>query len=346
MEGYSTPGLVTQSPGGTAQNIAGVLGNGSTSVLSGNQTVGDGLRVGGRLRMGYWFDACRKFGIQGDFFALGGGGESQRFNGNGTDSFARPFFNTNPDVNGQDSQIFSRPGLAEGSLSIQTSSNIISAGPSLRWNLCCCEDPCSTNSRRVDFLLGYRFFRFDEEFASQEILNPVDGLFVEGTRYELNDRISTENEFHGVELGLNHMRQRGRWLWDIAALFAVGEVQRSVELDGSTRITVPGFQDTTLPGGFFVGANDIGRYEDREYAVIPQVRANLSYCLGCNWRLGVGYDFIYLNSVFRPDAYLNTTFDGSRLARAPEIGVVGERPATPDRDLFLHGVNINLTYNF
>ena len=349
MQGYSTPALVTRSPGGTPQNIAGVLGNGSTQILGGNQDFGDGLRPGGRLRMGYWFDPCRKFGIQGDFFALGNGGDSARFNGNGTDSFARPFFNTNPDVNAQDSQIFSRPGLAQGSLDISTSSSVISAGPALRWNLCCCQGNdgcCNPRSRRVDLLLGYRFFRVEEEFASREILLPTDGLFVAGTRYELNDRITTENEFHGIEFGLAHMYQRGQWRWDIASVLAVGEVQRSVTLDGSTRITVPGFQDNTLPGGFFVGPDDIGRFEDRDYALIPQVRTNLSYCLGCNWRLGVGYDFMYLSSAFRPDAYLNTAFDGSRLARQPTIGVVGDPVVTRKSDLFLHGVNVNLTYNF
>ena len=120
----------------------------------------------------------------------------------------------------------------------------------------------------------------------------------------------------------------------------------TVQLDGSTRITVPGFQDTTLPGGFFVGANDIGTFEDRDYAVIPQVRANMSYCLGCNWWLGVGYDFIYLNSAIRPGSFLNTSFDGSQLASAPVIGTATERPIFPNDDLFLHGVNINLTYNF
>lgn len=346
MEGYATPELVSRSPGGTPQNMAGVLGNDSTRLLFGNNDIGDDLRVGGRLETGFWFDPCRKFGIQADFFALGGGGDTVVFHGNGVDAFARPFFNTDPNINAQDSQIFAMPGLAEGSVRFNTSSNVISASPALRWNLSCCQDPCGTRSRRVDFLLGYRFFRVDEEFAAQEILIPTDGIYVAGTRLELNDRITSENEFHGLELGLNHMHQRGKWMLDIATLFAVGEVQRSVTLDGSTRVTVPGFQDTTLPGGFYLGPNDVGRYQDRDYAVIPQVRTSLSFCMGCNWRLGVGYNFMYLSSMFRPDSYLNTSFDGSRLARAPVIGVVGNSPATPKRDLFLHGANVNLTYNF
>lgn len=346
LDGYSTPALVTGSPAGTPQNTAGVLGNPSTNVLFGNREFGDDLRLGGRFQAGYWFDACRRIGIQGDFFALGSDNDNARFDSDGSNTLARPFFNTDPAVNGPDAQIFSMPGLAEGSLRFDTSSRIYSAGPALRFNLCCCEDACANRSRRTDFLLGYRYFRVEEEFAAQEVLRPTDGLFPAGTRYELNDRIRTENDFHGVEFGLNHMFQRGKWLLDISNVLAVGQVRRVAELDGSTRITVPGAIDETFAGGFFVGSGDVGRFVDHNYAVLPQVRANLSYCIANNWRLGVGYNFLYLSSMFRPDSFLNTTFDGSQLGRAPTTGVVAERPATPDRNAYLHGVSLTATYNF
>lgn len=346
MDGYATPSLITRSSG-DVQNGAGALGGDGTQILYGNRELGDDLKFGGRLQYGMWFDKCRRFGIQSDFFGLGGNSQSTTFAGSGDDVFARPFFNTNPNVDAQDAQVFAMPGVAEGSVRFDQSSQIWSAGPALRFNVCCndgCDPCCNPRSTRVDFLLGYRFFRLEERFASEEILRPTGPTYVPGTSFELNDSIRTRNDFHGLELGLNRMSQRGPWLWDVTALVALGEVERVVDLNGSTRINVPGFSDNTFPGGFFVGPGDIGRFRDNDFAVIPQVRANASYCLGRNWRLSAGYNFLFLSSAVRPGQFLNTTFDGSRLGQA--VAVDGRRPDFRRDNLILHGANVGLTYNF
>lgn len=347
MDGFNTPPLLTQSPAGTPANTAALLGQPTTQVLAGNQEFGDGFRAGGRFQGGFWFDPCRKVGLQGDFFALDGGGESQVFNSDSSPSgtLGRPFFNTA--TGEQDAQIFGQPGLAEGSVRFTNSSNVISAAPSLRFNLCCCESTgCDQRSNRTDFILGYRYFQFDETFASQEVLNVTDPLFVDGTSFELNDSIRTQNEFHGVEFGLSRMVQQGRWGWELATLFAVGEVQRIVDLDGSTFIDVPGVQQGESPGGFFVGADEIGRFRDNDYAVIPQVRANLSYCLGGNWRVRAGYNFFYLSSAFRPGTFLTSTQDGSQLGLPSSTVARTQRPQVSKSSLLLHGATVGLSYNF
>lgn len=345
MSGYLTPALVTAAPGNVVQNGSSALGGDRTQVLYGNQRLGDDLRIGGRFQYGAWFDECREFGIQMDFFGLGGDSQSRTFGGDGNNIYARPFFNTDPDINRQDAQVFAIPGYAEGSVRFDNSSEIWSMGPALRFNLCCCCDPCTSRSRRVDFLLGYRFFRLEERFSSHEILRPTYPGYVEGTSFELNDSIRTRNDFHGVEFGVNRISQRGSWLWDVTALVALGEVERVVDLNGSTRINVPGFSDNTFPGGFFVGPRDIGRFRDNDFAAIPQVRANLSYCIGRNWRLSAGYNFMYLSSAFRPGQFLNTSFDGSRLGQDVAVDTV-RRPNYSRDNLFLHGANVGLTYNF
>jgi len=349
ISGYDTPPLITGVPGNGVQNGAGALGGQGTQVLFGNRQLGDDLLIGGRFQYGAWFDECRTFGIQADFFGLASDDQSQTFSGNGNDIFARPFFNTNPNVNAQDAQVFALPGLAEGSVRFEQSSQVFSAGPALRYNLCCTGgcDPCNPSpvSRRVDLLLGYRFFRLEEEFSSQEVLNVTDPSFVDGTSFELNDRIRTRNDFHGIELGLNRLTQRGRWLCDITALVALGEVERVVDLDGSTRVNVPGFSDNTFPGGFFVGPGDIGRFRDNDFAAIPQVRANIGYCLGRNWRLNAGYNFLFLSSAFRPGQFLNTQFDGARLGQEVDVDTV-RQPNFRRESLFLHGANVGLSRNF
>lgn len=346
LGGYSTPPLITSGHGNVPADQVALLGQNGTSVLFGNNKVGDGLRLGTRLQFGHWFGPSRRLGVQGEFLWLGDEDSTRIFRGDGDKTYARPFFNTNPDVNGQDAQIFSRPGLAEGSVRFNTSSRVFSAAPSLRWNLCCCSDPCSGNqSSRVDLLLGYRYFGLDERFASQETLRPTDTQFVDGTSFELNDRIRTDNQFHGVEVGMNHMRQLGRWYWDFSTIIAVGEMRSLISLDGSTRINVPDFRDATFPGGFYVAPENVGSFRDTETTVIPQLRLNLSYCIGRNWRLGAGYTMMYVDSVFRPGSFVNTQFDGTRLGQT-QTDADFVRPAAARESLFLHGANIGLSYNF
>ena len=68
---HLTP-LVTTSPAGTAQPIAGVVGAGpNTQVLFGDRNYDGEMRSGFRTNAVYWLDECQKCGLWGDFFFLG-----------------------------------------------------------------------------------------------------------------------------------------------------------------------------------------------------------------------------------------------------------------------------------
>ena len=92
---------------------------------------------------------------------------------------------------------------------------------------------------------------------------------------------------------------------------------------------------------------DIGSYSEDEFTVVPQFRANLSYCVMKNVQLTVGYTFLYLSDVFRPGPLLATSFDGNTLGVEPEAGVVGSsQPQTGTTDVFLNALSLGATYNF
>lgn len=347
LEGYQTPPLLTTSPAGTPSNLAGVIGQPGTQVLFGGNEIGNELRVGSRVTAGWWFDACRRFGVQTEFFHLGNDDSGSASFDSSDGILARPFFNV--DTGQQAAQLINFSGLSSGSIDFASSSNVYSAAPALRWNMLCCCDPCNQGcAKRFDAILGYRYFELNERFRSTETVVPEGGFWVPGTTFILEDRIATSNEFHGIEFGGNWMWQSDRWTWEVQPTLAVGEVRRQIELDGSTRTLVPGLADTTKDGGFLVRADDIGRFEDREVAILPQVRANIAYCLGCNWKFNVGYNFMYVNNVFRPGNFINTTLAGSQLGQAPPVGVLGGNQIRDrrDSDVFLHGLSLGLTYNF
>ncbi len=343
--GFDIPSLVTTSTPGTPASNLGVLGAPTTQSLFGQQTIGDNLRFGGRINAGYWLDPCRRIGLMGDFFALGNGGQNFSTSLPNDTPLARPFFNT--DTGMQDSQILNLDGLASGTVNYDFDSQIFSAGPALRLNLCCCGNPCDSCAcqHRTDAILGYRYFGLREDVNATEVLMSTDPLDVPGTLFELNDSIEVENEFHGVEFGLNRMGQKSRWFYEVQATVALGQVTRRATLNGSSRRFVPDLLDSTVPGGFLVPPQNIGTFVDRDFAALPQVRANFGYCLSNGWRAYAGYNFAYLSRVSRVGDFLNPTFAGSELATGASTAAsnVGQ-PAS--RGLFLHGVTLGIGRNF
>ena len=93
-----------------------------------------------------------------------------------------------------------------------------------------------------------------------------------------------------------------------------------------------------------MGSENVGRFRDNDFAAIPQFRANLTYCVRNNLRLSAGYNFLYLSSAFRPGQFLNTQIDGSSLGQ--DVSATSVRPTFQREDMFLHGGNVGLTYNF
>lgn len=351
VDGYNTPALVTRSPAGTAPTDIGILGRQSTSTIFGGNTLGDGLRVGGRLTGGFWFDKCRKVGLQGELFALTGGDDDDfrtRFGGNSI--VARPFFN---EATGQqDAEILNMPGVALGEFDANFSSRIYSAAPALRFNLCCCGNqcdpcnPCSAQSQsRFDFLLGYRYFHVGETAQLYERFEPDNGLFADGTSYEFFDEYRTSNNFHGIELGFDWMRQRRRFYSQLTGTVALGQVNRRTEISGFSNFDVPGFSSGEFAGGFYSSAQEQGSTSDRGFAVLPQARIKIGYCITPSLRVFAGYDVLYLGSVVRPGSIIDTSIDPADLLVDQPAARRVQRDL-PDDEFWMQGVSIGALWNF
>ncbi len=345
MGGYRIPPLLTSSPAGTPGGQAGVLNQPTTTVLLGDQLIGRGTNFGARFTAGHWFDDCRTCGIQGELFGVGRDRNYSYPSPDDGSILARPFFNTDPAVNAPDAQILHLDGTAVGSMNFESSSSVLSAAPSWRKNLRCCSDPCCPGeARRIDLLLGYRYFQANEQFSAIETIEPQGATWVPGTQYILTDRIETQTDFHGLEFGANWVRQRNCWYYDLTSLIAVGTVRRQVDLFGSTQTIVPGQPDSILPGGFLVQAEEVGRRAQSNLAVLPQIRGKIGYWLRQNIQVSLGYDFLYLSSANRPDSYMNTVFDGSMLGLGS--ATMTGPPERPSRGLFVHGVSLGLQVTF
>ena len=344
LQSYETPPLVATSPVGTDPTAIGLPG--SSRTLFGGDGFGEDLRVGGRIRGGWWLDDCRCAGIEGEFFGVGGADDDFETHSNGNPLLARPFYNSNPAVDGPDAEILAADGIATaGSVSFHSSSQIYSAAALMRANLSCCEpDACALVSRRLDLLFGYRYFHLEESLNSFETFMPSGMFYAPGTYYELSDVFETQNEFHGAEIGLHYQRQSGRWVVELDGCAVFGRTTREVWVDGWSRAIVPGVIDASVPGGFLSSGTQLGTHRKREFGVLPQAAVTLGYCFTPRLRFNVGYDFLYLNNAVRPGSILPKSIDSDTF-----FSGAGSQPLNieaVDEGVWLQGIRLGLTYYF
>lgn len=150
----STPPLVSTA----ARGNPAILGQGG-EVLYGGDDVLDNIRQGGRLRAGFWLDACRTCAIEGEYFALANSSDTFMDGGDPNRTTARPFINAQtgqPTTELVDylppvGTPFAGSGALCGMVTVDASSDFSGAG--LRYRRCWCgdEDVCG-NGWCVDWL--------------------------------------------------------------------------------------------------------------------------------------------------------------------------------------------------
>ena len=355
--GMETPPLVTTSPDGTPLSDAGRIGQPGTRILFGDENLFREVRSGARIRFGMWFDCCQTCGVEADFLALGNNSEQFAARSEGGDPIVmRPFYNTETDAN--DAEIVGYPGVMEGAVGVDASSDFYSAGIRWRCNLCCQEIDClpaccgggcfsylPQGQTRVDFLFGYRYMQLDEDLTIGEDLNSL--LPGTDTQFRLFDRFDTETEFHGIDLGLVYEYHRCRWSFEMLGRLAIGNNRQRVMVDGGTEITTDGIPEEFI-GGIFAQRTNIGTYTRDRFAVIPEIGVTLGYRVTNKLRLTAGYTFIYWNSVIRPGKQIDPVVNENLIP--PEVvpfsGPLRPRFAFRESSFWAQWLNFGAQLNF
>ncbi len=344
VEGYNVPALITSSPAGTPPNQIGIAGAPTTSTLFGNKALSDDLQVGGRFRLGAWLDNCRELGVEGEFFGLGNSDDYNTSRGNSI--VARPYNSIGDGFNGPAAEIVNLPGLSIGDADVHSNTHVYSAAPMLRLNRqWCCYSADSRVQSRFDLLAGYRFFHFGESLRISEQFQPDNGFFPDGTTYRFTDEYRAYNDFHGMELGFDWMRQRNRYTFELLGKVAIGGVRRVADIRGSSSVFVPNAIDESFNTGFYVNPDDVGRTVSRKFSAIPQVRVKIGYFVTRNLRVTAGYDFMTITSIIRPAHLIDQDVDPDELlTNATDTNA--SRRRLPTDSTWLQGSSIGLTYRF
>jgi len=319
VQGTRLPPLVTTSPTGTAPAAAGVLGNASTSILFGDTHVNEEVRSGGRIGLGYWFDAERTFGIEASGMILESQAAIFSATSAGDPILARPFFDSS--TNQQRSLLVAFPGTASGGIDVRAASgNLYEANVDLTgcFGSCC--------GFRFHSLVGYRFYRYDEGLRIQDVTNPTNPLFAPGTQVNSVDSFTTSNSFNGGDLGLSTQYTWQNLTVTLRTILSVGEVDRVVKISGSQTNTVPGVAPVVRTGGLFALSTNIGEYHSDVWTVVPELGLDLNWKVRENLRVRFGYTLIGLERFARAADQLDFTVNSNFL---PPAGASPAGPAQP-----------------
>src|SRR5439155_1934030 len=218
MQNTPLPALITTSPPGTARTLAGIPEADATTTVFNGRVNGE-PRIGFRAAGGYWFDPGHIWGMEVGVMMLESQATGFSISSDGSVILARPFLDAN--LGTPQAVLVAFRGSSRGSIEVRASSGNFYEG-----HLDVTEKFLDNGWLRMESILGYRFYRYDDGLRVRQVLNPTDGIAAPGTRIVTIDDFGTHNQFHGGEAGL-----RARVSWEdlslgLLAKLAVGNLRR------------------------------------------------------------------------------------------------------------------------
>lgn len=297
------------------------------------------------MALGSWLDHCQMIGIEGDFFQLASQSENFSAGSTGDPILARPFLDAS--TGRPNAELVSFPGFLAGNITATSSATgLLGADALLRINL------CRTCKYQLDVIGGYRYLQLSDQIGVREDLvstNPSNPNFVPlGTTFQVTDRFDTNNEFHGLEIGLKGSVRRGRWTLQGRAQVAVGNNHEVVNVFGSTVMTVPGTLPVSSQGGLLALPSNIGRFTKDQFDVIPELAATVGWQVTRRIQAFAGYTFLYWGDVVRAGDQIDLTVNPNLLPGSPTPGVGPARPLPlfTNSSFWAQGISLGLEFRY
>jgi Putative beta barrel porin-7 (BBP7) len=333
IKGDPLPPLLTQ--GGH-----GIIGAPGVNVVLGDEELDAKVRSGGRFTVGGYLGDGQTLAVEGSYFFLGQRSGEQSASSNGSSVLFIPFINplTTPPAAASILLNGSR-GLGTGSVTV--SSFLQGAEANAVWNL------YNQSGLRLGVLGGFRYLQLHEKLTYS--FTNAEPAFT----FSSTDEFDTDNQFYGGQLGLRAEWTRGRFFALTTGKVALGSMQESVDISGSSTGTnsIFGPGTVTRPGGFFAQGTNFGHHTLGEFAVVPEATFNVGVNITRNISAFVGYNFLDANNVLRPGNQIDTQVNPSQV---PGLGgttgnVIG--PARPQvqfnqSDFWAQGINFGLEFRF
>jgi hypothetical protein len=329
-KGQTYPPLVTTNPIGTSDTAAGTLDNPTTRVLFGGNGVDAYPTPGGRAEVGIWGNQCQTVGIGGRFLAIGDEVHSFNLSNTSNPIIGVPLIELDPFEVGENAILAAHPDRGPGSVAFNSTAYLYAGDAFLRfkfWEDCV---------HRLDLVGGYTFAKIGDGFTFDLVNTDATG-----TRRELRDEFAMTNRFDGASLGGLYVVRGNCWSFTMLGKCGLGTMRHTANITGTTDTTANGVV-TTTSGGLFAQPTNIGRHEQSEFAIMPEMQVKVGYRIHQCLEITAGYNGLYWNRMAQAgeqvDRTLNSTqFEGGTLTGAP-------RPefAFHLRDYWVQGITLGL----
>ncbi len=346
------PLLTTGAPAG-----GGIPGSPGTRVLAGDEDFGYDQFSGFRVELGFYVDQAQRRGIYASGFLL-----EQRSriievasDATGQPLFARPFLNTA--TGAADVLLISFPTTVAGSGRVYTASRTYSIeGGS--WTNLYRSCPDDRNLVNLNLLAGFRYFELYETLRIEQNSSLISGTAVfDGkligapANIGVSDEFEVYNRFYGGNVGLNLEFRRDRLFFNTTAKIAVGVMNERLDTRGFSTLsgTTTG-ANSVVSGGLYANSQNIGRFNEDRFCVIPEVNFSLGYQVSSWLTANVGYNYLYVSRVARPGDQFNPAVNPNLVPTSPSFGLGA--PTAPmigqiiQSDYWMHGLNFGLTMRY
>jgi Putative beta barrel porin-7 (BBP7) len=285
----------------------GAIGAPGTTVIS-PSSIQMSEFSGGRLNIGGWLTADCHIGVEASGFILAQ--QTKTFGANsGTDGntvLAVPALLLPANVESVIPTAVSLPGANTLTASIVARSQLYGAESNFLFHI------YNNDWFSIGGLAGGRYLDLTEDLSFNTTLTgdpangvPPNGLVgVPGFTIAATDRWATRDQFIGPQIGTRAEVRFWRLFANVEGKVAFGNMHETVNLTGATGFTgiAGGLIET---GGHFNLVTNISHETKDQFAVVPEVQAQLGIEFSRNLRAFAGYDFLYINDVVRPGDQIN-----------------------------------------
>jgi hypothetical protein len=317
----------------------GLIGRTDTIALFGGREQLADSEQGIRGELGLFFDPCQSRGLLFRYFDVST--EVDRFNSAGSIDpvVVRPFFSTAD--NAQSTIAINYPNSTSGAVNASLSSDVYGGDVLFRKML---RRDCSS---KIELLAGYQMARLDEQLTIASTTTALTNTPAPtGTVSQLTDEFTTSNRFHATTFGLNTMLREGCWNLNGMVKLGFGNLERQVNIQGSSLITVPGNPPTSnaTSNGLLARSTNDGRYQLDTFIVSPEVALTLGYRFSRNLDATLSYTYLGIPKVARAGDQLDPQL-ASNLS-SPLNGQLTPRFSLAESNFSLHSLSYGLQWQY
>jgi hypothetical protein len=277
---------------------------------------------------------------------------------NGSPLLARPVFSTAPGQEGEKVYLSSFPGLAVGSVSVDSSlqlwgiNGVAVVQTGLQWG--CDESGCA-----IDLPMGVRYLDMNEVVNITNTVtatNAVFGVpflgtpFGQGSTTVVTDMFKANNEFLGGEFGIRLESRWNRFYVTAEPRIGVGATRQSVLIGGVSVLEQPGLANQTAPGGILAVPSNSGFHTRERFTFLPEGNLHVGWEVFSWMRIQAGYNVLYWPNIVRPGDHISRTVDIRQVPTdfAFTPGVAGNSPFFnfKESSFLIQGVSLGIVFSF